>query len=49
MRHVLGILSELQIAHWLIISGGVIVTLGAVGLVIRRIRIPKSEEPSREP
>ena len=50
MSHVLDILSELRLPHWLMFAGGVLVVLGTVGLVIHRIMAPKSEqEPSSEP
>lgn len=50
MSHVLDMLSELQMPHWLIFAGGVLVVLGTIGLVIRRIMASKSDqEPSSEP
>jgi len=45
MSHVLDMLSELQLPHWLIIAGSALVALGIVGLIIRRgVRAPKTEE-----
>jgi hypothetical protein len=41
---VLDMLSEFRLPHWLIIAGSALVALGFVGLIIRRIRGPTSEQ-----
>jgi len=41
---VLDMLSEFRLPHWLIIAGSALVALGFVGLIIRRIRAPTSEQ-----
>jgi len=45
MSHVLDMLSELQLPHWLIIAGSALIAFGVVGLIIRRsLRAPKTAE-----
>ena len=43
MSHVLDMLSEFRLPHWLIIAGSALVALGVVGL-IQRIRAPTFEQ-----
>jgi hypothetical protein len=44
MSHVLDMLSEFRLPHWLMIAGSALVALGVVGLLIQRIRAPRSEQ-----
>jgi|tagenome__1003787_1003787.scaffolds.fasta_scaffold20438221_1 hypothetical protein len=44
MSHVLDMLSELRLPHWLMFGGGVLVVLGTIGLVIHRIMAPTASD-----
>lgn len=39
---------QLQLAHWLIITGMSLVTIGTIGLLFRRQVVPSFEQPAND-